>query len=135
MNDNYGNYFCQKFYKLLELNDKIGFLNRVNILTHLKLTNSILFIGNDKIGTHALQHIICALCNKKEKEILISFIEDSFEKLANDKLGVHVIEKLILCYDEDFLKTIYGYIFANFTEYANDSNTLCLVRIYKLNSR
>ncbi len=120
--------FVRNFTNCLSLTIKLSFLIWYVCLLILKLQNSIAFIGNDKIGTHALQHIICALCNKREKEILISFIEDSFKKLVNDKLGVHVIEKLILCYDENLLKTIYGYIFANFTEYTNDSNTLCLVR-------
>lgn len=45
-----------------------------------------------------------------------------------DKLGVHVIEKLLLCFDEDILKNIYDIILNNFTDFANDSNSLCLIK-------
>jgi len=47
-----------------------------------------------------------------------------------DKLGVHVVEKLIVCYEEDLLKNIYNNIINNFTKFANDSSTLCLVRFF-----
>lgn len=131
MNDIYSNYFCQKFYKLLEFNDKIHFLYRVILLdNNFQLKKSISFIGNDKIGTHALQHIICSLCTKDEKDILISYIEDSFDYLVNDKLGVHVLEKLIICFDEEILKSLYNNILKNFLKLANDPNTLCLVFIF-----
>jgi len=131
MNDIYSNYFCQKFYKLLEFNDKIQFLHRVILLdNNFQLKNSISFIGNDKIGTHAFQHIICSLCTKEEKDILISYIEDSFDYLVSDKLGVHVLEKLIICFDEEILKSLYNNILKNFLKLANDPNTLCLVFIF-----
>ena len=122
MIDKYGNYFCQKFYKLLELSDKIRFLSRFQ--------TSIAVIGNDKIGTHALQHIICSLCHRQEKDVLIKYIVESFYKLVWENPGVHVIEKLLLCYEEEILQPLYDIILSNFYEFANDSNTLCLVTIF-----
>lgn len=85
-------------------------------------------IGNDKIGTHALQHIIYYLCSKQEKDLLINFIVENFNKLVWENPGVHVIEKLLLCYDEEILQPLYDIILSDFYNFANDPNTLILVR-------
>ncbi len=124
MNDQYGNYFCQKIFKVLETSDRLTFLN--------KMRDSVEFIGTDQIGSHAFQNLISGLCNLKEKKLMISIIEDNFHFIINDKLGVHIVERLIICFEECLVKRLYNMILKDFLPYSNNANSLCVVsNLYK----
>ena len=45
-----------------------------------------------------------------------------------DSQGTHVIEKLILCFDEMNNREIIEYIIENFVAFANNINSLCIVK-------
>ncbi len=122
MVDQYGNYFCQKIFKLLTPEERVIFIK--------KMKDSIEYIGTDPLGTHALQNLISGVCTNEEKNLMIHTIEESLPGLINDKIGVHIIERLIICYDETLLENIYSMILNNFVFYANDANTLCIVYFF-----
>jgi hypothetical protein len=127
----YGNYFLQRLYKVLEINHKLAFINKVIILKlYNKISANIVEISNDNVGTHAIQHIISSLCHKSEKKLLIDSLIENYFNLEKNLNGVHVIEKLLHCYDETMLYQFYQIILGKLIEYAKDENTLCLVIIF-----
>jgi hypothetical protein len=118
----YGNYFCQKFYSHIQFEEKLIFLN--------KIRSNIVTIANNAIGTYPLQTIIEKL--KTQEEIYI--ISESFrnksvlEQVCNDIHGVHVIEKILICFPEEFIFFLFEYILGNFIELCNNPTGLILVK-------
>jgi hypothetical protein len=124
--DPYGNYFCQKLFKVLDFDERLTFIQ--------KIKDSIEFIGTDQIGAHSFQNLISGLCNTQERQLMVSIIQDSIKNIINDKLGVHIVERLIICFDESLITNLYELVLDNFIEYANDATTLCVVKIYIFNN-
>ena len=118
--DPYGNYFCQKLFKVLDFEERLTFIQ--------KIKDSVEFIGTDQIGAHSFQNLISGLCNIQERQLMVLVIQDSFKNIINDKLGVHIVERLIICFDEGLITNLYELVLENFIEYANDATTLCVVR-------
>ena len=119
MIDSYANYFCQKFFGYLKNDDKILFLQNIQI--------NFCNIANNKIGTYPLQAIIEQLKIEREKEILIEFVKANAIEMFYDSQGVHVIEKIIICFEEDKINFIYDLALENFMKLANNTNGLCIV--------
>jgi len=40
----------------------------------------------------------------------------------------HIIEKLLTCFEEEYINFIYGYIIENFLDLANNNNGICVVK-------
>ncbi len=121
MTNSYANYFCQKFYAMLTVEDRCQFL------LHIK-DRYFLMIATDKIGTYPLQYIIEMLNTTKEKQILIECIRNSVYELSMDTQGTHVIEKIILTIEESKLDFIFYIIVDRFMELANNINGLCVCK-------
>ena len=45
-----------------------------------------------------------------------------------DPFGSHVLEKLLTCFEEEYVRFIYNYIVDNFLELANNNNGICIVK-------
>ena len=92
MTDSYANYFCQKFFSVLNENDRLRFLCRVR--------DNIVEIGNSKIGTYPLQTILDQLTTEKEKKIIIDSVREKVVCMSLNAQGTHVIEKMLNLFEE-----------------------------------
>ena len=118
--DPYANYFCKKFYIYLNQKDRIDFLKCIE--------KSLIKLSSDSIGTYPIQNIIEHLNTKVEKMIIILAIKDRFEDLIYNPFGCHVIEKLLICFEDEYVMFIYSYIFDNFLYLANNNNGICVIK-------
>lgn len=113
MIDPYANYFCQKFFSVLNYANKIKFLNA--------LTTNIESIANSKIGTYPLQSVIEQLQTDNEQLIILNAISGKILRLCQNSQGVHVIEKIVVCFNENLLEEIYTVIITNFIQLSTNS--------------
>ena len=118
--DPYANYFCKKFFAYLNQKDRVDFLKGIE--------KSFIKISSDSIGTYPIQTIIEHLNTKTEKNIIISAIKDRFEELIYDPSGCHVLEKILICFEDEYTMFIYSYIFDNFLYLANNNNGICIIK-------
>lgn len=75
MNDNYANYFCQRFFFSLEKAERIKFLKFIQPFGA--------FIATSKVGTYPLQAIIEKLKYEEEKQIVIETFRHKIIDLSN----------------------------------------------------
>ena len=113
MIDPYANYFCQKYFSVLNYDTKLKFLNA--------LTADIDIISCSKVGTYPLQSVIEQLSSDEMQIILLNSLSGKILKLCNDFQGVHVIEKIIVCFKENLLEEIYSVIISNFLSLSTNS--------------
>jgi hypothetical protein len=118
--DSYANYFCKRFFTFLNQKDRIDFL--------LVIEKSIVKLSSDSIGTYPIQTIIEHVGSKNEKNIIINALKDNIKELSFDNFGSHVLEKLLSCFEEEYVSFIYNYIIDNFLELANNNNGICIVK-------
>ena len=118
--DFYANYFCKRFFTFLNQKDRIDFLYVIE--------KSLVKLSSDGIGTYPIQTIIEHVGSKNEKNIIINALKDSIKQLSFDAFGTHVLEKLLACFEEEYVTFIYNYIVDNFLELANNSNGICIVK-------
>ena len=116
----YANYFCRKFFTFLNQKDRIEFLSQIK--------NSLYFLCTNNIGTYPIQGIIEYLGSKSEKNIILNELKDKINQLSFDPYGSHVIEKIISCFEEEYISFIYKYIIDNFLNLAYDSNGICIIK-------
>ena len=118
--DFYANYFCKRFFTFLNQKDRIDFLYVIE--------KSLVKLSSDGIGTYPIQTIIEHVGSKNEKNIIINALKDSIKELSFDAFGTHVLEKLLACFEEEYVTFIYNYIVDNFLELANNSNGICIIK-------
>ena len=118
--DPYANYFCKKFFTYLNQKDRIDFLKSIE--------KSLIKLSSDSIGTYPIQTIIEHLNSNIEKMIIISAIKGRFDELIYDPFGCHVLEKLLICFEDEYTMFIYSYIFDNFLHLANNNNGICIIK-------
>jgi hypothetical protein len=122
MIDCYGNYFCQKFY------NHVTHEERLMILKQLK--KHLVQVANNSVGTYPLQTIIENATNPEERVIICEAIANDkvLKDICSDQQGVHVIEKIIVCFKEEFISFIYEYVLRNFLALAYTSTGLVIVK-------
>ncbi len=118
--DPYANYFCKRFFTLLNQKDRIDFLKDIE--------KSMVKLSSDSIGTYTIQTIIEHVGSKNEKVIIVNALKDNVKELAVDPFGSHVLEKLLTCFEEEYINFIYNYIVDNFIDLANNNNGICIVK-------
>ena len=118
--DSYANYFCKKFFTYLNQKDRIDFLKGIE--------KSLVKLSCDSIGTYPIQTIIEHVGSKNEKIIIINALKDHVDELAFDPFGSHVLEKLLTCFEEEYVTFIYTYVSENFFDLANNNNGICVVK-------
>ena len=118
--DPYANYFCRKFFTFLNQKDRIDFLS--------KIQNSLLELSSNNIGTFPVQGIIEHIGSKNEKNIIINIIKDHIPELSINPYSCHVIEKVLSCFEEEYIPFIYDYIIDNFLFLSYNANGICLIR-------
>jgi mRNA-binding protein PUF3 len=85
-------------------------------------------LSSDSIGTYPIQTIIEHVGSKNEKVIIVNSLKDNIKELSVDPFGSHVLEKLLTCFEEEYINFIYNYIVDNFLELANNNNGICVVK-------
>ena len=118
--DPYANYFCKKFFTYLNQKDRIDFLKNIE--------KNLVELSSDSIGTYPIQSIIEHLSSKNEKNIILSGIKEGYIKLIYDTFGCHVLEKLLTCFEDEYVEFIYTYIFDNFLYLTNNSNGIYIIK-------
>jgi hypothetical protein len=118
--DSYANYFCKRFFTYLNQKDRIDFLKGIE--------KSMVKLSSDSIGTYPIQTIIEHVGSKNEKIIIVNALKDNIKELAKDPFGSHVLEKLLSCFEEEYINFIYNYIVDNFLELANNNNGICIIK-------
>ena len=118
--DPYANYFCRKFFTYLNQKDRIDFLKTIQ--------NSLLKLITNSIGTFPIQGIIEHIGSKNEKNIIINIIKDHIPELSINPYSCHVIEKVLSCFEEEYIPFIYDYIIENFLFLSYNANGICLSR-------
>lgn len=120
MSDPYGNYFCQRFFLFLNQRDRIQFLSSIS--------SSLTQISINSIGTYPVQGLIEQVGSKVEKNIIISGIKNDISKLAFDSYGTHVLEKIISCFEEEYISFIFDFGIENFNQLSNHQNGICVIK-------
>ena len=118
--DPYANYFCKRFFTYLNQKDRTDFLKGIE--------KSMVKLSSDSIGTYPIQTIIEHVGSKNEKIIIVNALKDNVKELAVDPFGSHVLEKLLTCFEEEYINFIYNYIVDNFLDLANNNNGICIVK-------
>ncbi len=118
--DSYANYFIKRFFTYLNQKDRIDFLKGIE--------KSMVKLSSDSIGTYPIQTIIEHVGSKNEKIIIINALKDNIKELAKDPFGSHVLEKLLSCFEEEYINFIYNYIVDNFLDLANNNNGICVIK-------
>ena len=122
MCDTYGNYFCQKLYKVSELHQRISILNI--------LKNNFLTISKNKCGAHAIQSIIGEVQNIKEKNIILEYIQSHELELAYDTEGTHVLQKILSVFEEEDRVNLNNVLCdkINLSSLCQDAKGICVIK-------
>ena len=120
LQDSYANNFCVQLFCHLEKNDRYNFLCIVS--------NNIMILSLNKIGTYPVQFIIGKLHSKNEKQMIIQIIKLNLLQLSLDIYGTHVIEKIIMTFEFEIIFDIFNFITENLIFLSNHPNGLCLVK-------
>ena len=118
--DPYANYFIKKFYNYLNEKDKIDFL--------LFISDYFVKLSTNIIGTYPIQGIIELITSKNEKKIIVNAIKDSLIELCYDKFGTHILEKIISCFENEYIEFIFDFVEKNFLLLSNHINGICIVK-------
>ena len=74
MSDSYANYFCQKFFLALDLEDRVKFLCYIRPFGF--------YIATGKVGTYPLQAIIESIKYDEERFVIIDTFKNDIIELA-----------------------------------------------------
>ena len=118
--DPYANYFIKKFYNYLNEKDKIDFL--------LFISDYFVKLSTNIIGTYPIQGIIELITSNNEKKIIVNAIKDSLIELCYDKFGTHILEKIISCFENEYIEFIFDFVEKNFLLLSNHINGICIVK-------
>ena len=122
MIDPYGNYFCQKFYMLLSLDEKLLFLKEIQ--------NNILPISSNSFGNYSLQAIIEKFTSDHEIEIISKILQNrsTLVNMLRENNSIHVLEKIIMFIPEEKIQLFYEFSIENFVFLATNQNGLSILK-------
>jgi hypothetical protein len=120
--DPYGNYFIQKLYPLLNVEEKLNFL--------FDIQNDILPISYNNIGNYSLQCLIENFNTDYEIESFCSALKDNetLMKMIMDNSSIHVLEKILMFVPENKILFIFQFVIDNFMLLSTNQNGLCIVK-------
>lgn len=120
--DPYGNYFIQKLYPLLNIEEKLNFL--------FDIQNDILNISYNNIGNYSLQCLIENFNTDYEIESFCSALKDNetLMKMIMDNSSIHVLEKILMFVPENKIIFIFQFVIDNFMLLSTNQNGLCIVK-------
>lgn len=122
VNNNFGNYFCQKLFKMLDQKQRIDIWNILS-------TQTLLYATNDH-GNHCFQSLIESVCSVQEESIAISKLMPYFKNLSCNQYGTHILQKIVLKFSEFGKLVLVQFIRDNFIMLACDAQGVCLIKKY-----
>jgi hypothetical protein len=93
MCDIYGNYFCQKLYRISSIEQRRMILNSIKDI--------FITVSETSAGAHVTQSIIEESTTKEEKMIIISYVKGHEMEMALHPEGTHVLQKIIQIFPEN----------------------------------
>lgn len=120
LKDAYANYFCTKLFSYLTELDKIEFIKRIQ--------KSFVQLCTDKIGTYPIQTMIEQIRLPSIKNLISQIIKKHVKNLSYDHFGSHVLEKILIYFEEEYIKFIYDFIITNFIDLATNNNGICIIK-------
>ena len=139
--DQYGNYFCQKLFPKLAIEQTESLLKQLQQLHYTpdmkkekiskkRLKTKFLFVAQDSRGTHAIQSLLDTVVGKPTLILTLSemFLKDLL-KFAYNKHGTHVLIKYLKIADiQPFLEQLYDVVCQNFADLSSDPNGLPVIK-------
>ena len=120
MCDFYGNYFCKKFFGMLNKKDRVDFI--ISTKTNF---NKLSF---DNVGTFPIQGIVEQVNTVYEKKLILSLIKNGLSLFCFNASGSHVIEKIISCFEVEYTKFIVEYAISSFMSLSIDPSGICVIK-------
>lgn len=120
MCDFYGNYFCKKFFGVLNKKDRVDFI--------LSIKNNFNKLAFDNVGTFPIQGIIEQVNTVYEKKLIVSLIKNGLSLFCFNASGAHVIEKIISCFEIEYTKFIVEYAISSFMSLSMDQSGICVIK-------
>ncbi|KAF4674223.1 pumilio domain member 4 [Perkinsus olseni] len=87
MCDTYANYMCQQLFQVSSAEQRIALLRNV--------LENIVYISQDRRGTHSLQALIACMQTPQEHALLAETLHDNVNKMALDVHATHVLQQTI----------------------------------------
>lgn len=122
--DSYGNYFCKKLFFYLPKHLRNDYLYTIHPY--------IPKLAMNKISTSSIQGIIGNLNSNQEQSIAVNSVLRELSTLCLDVYGTHLIEKMLSCFEYNNIKTISNFIMENFIIFAENQNSICLIKALML---
>lgn len=120
MLDPYANYMFQTLAQSCSAEQRFKLLE--------KIAPNMIKIASDKKGTHSLQAIVSLISRECEDKLIKDTLDGHVLKLSFDNQGTHLIQKLINSISVTSIDFIYQPIVDKFTEVANHSSGLCVLK-------
>ncbi|EER01541.1 hypothetical protein Pmar_PMAR000231 [Perkinsus marinus ATCC 50983] len=87
MCDTYANYMCQQLFQVSSASQRIALLRNV--------LENIVYISQDRRGTHSLQALIACMQTPQEHALLAETLHGNVNKMALDVHATHVLQQTI----------------------------------------
>ena len=120
MCDFYGNYFCKKFFGMLNKKDRVDFI--------LSIKGNFNKLSFDNVGTFPIQGIVEQVNTVYEKKLILSLIKNGLSLFCFNASGSHVIEKIISCFEVEYTKFIVEYAISSFMTLSTDQSGICVIK-------
>ena len=126
MCSHYGNYFIQKLFLKLNVNQRL--------LIFSIIKNNFIQLCANKSGTYSIQSLIDVIKTPKEEALLKSLLENHLVFLFTHEYAHHVIQKIIIDFPEEKRDYINACIFENLDKICmNDYGSLCVIKFIIVN--
>ena len=120
MCDFYGNYFCKKFFGVLNKKDRIDFINAIK--------SYFVKLSFDNVGTFPIQGIIEQVNSNYEKKFILSLVKNGLSLFCYNPSGAHVIEKIISCFEIEYIQFIFDFCIQSFLALSKDASGICVIK-------
>lgn len=87
MSDSYGNYFCQKHFKVISPDQRLSILNAIS--------DNFVKISCDAMGTHSMQRLMEQVSEDEERMVIYNSIQHNVSHLAFHHKGNFVLLTIV----------------------------------------
>lgn len=118
----YSNFFFQKLIYSLNKNLRLQF-------TYF-ISKNIIYMSNHKLGNRSIQALIYSVDCSKEEKIVLSYMEDKFEKLAFNKFGSFVLSTILQTFSDESISSLVKFLNSKFLSLITNEFALYLIKSY-----
>lgn len=123
----YSNFFFQKLIYSLYQDLRLQFIHHIS--------KNIIYMSNHKLGNRSIQALIYSVDSQKEEKIVLSLLEDKFEKLAFNKFGSFVLSTILQTFSDESVSTIIKLLNSKFLSLITNEFALYLIKSYVSKAR